>query len=384
MTNALNLSAILDDVGPQFAARTLEFDQTATFVADNIAVLKSRNLLSALVPETYGGAGLRHSEMCSFLRALAHHCPATALTLSMHQHIVATAAANDRAGRPGRALLEKVAGAQLLLVTTGGGDWPDSNGAARRAAGGYLVSAIKPFASGSPIGDVLVTSAACVDAADEGQVIHFSVPLQSKGIRFRDDWDTFGMRATGSQTVELTDVFIPDGAVTLRRPRAGFPAIYGVVLTVAMPLIMSVYVGIAEAAAAIARERALTRASDSITASLIGEMETLLTVASLAHNDMVRLNNELDFEPSVDLANLILMRKSICSTHAVKTVEKAMEAAGGGGYFRKTGLEKLLRDAYAGLYHPLQEKRQHLFSGRLALGADPLGEPAQVLRKTAA
>ena len=49
-----------------------------------------------------------------------------------------------------------------------------------------------------------------------------------------------------------------------------------------------------------------------------------------------------------------------------------MEVAGGASFYRILGLERLLRDVQAGLYHPYQEKRQHLFTGRMALGLDPV------------
>ena len=52
--------------------------------------------------------------------------------------------------------------------------------------------------------------------------------------------------------------------------------------------------------------------------------------------------------------------------------ETAVEAAGGPGFYRRTGLERLLRDARAGAFHPLPRKRQIEFSGRLALGLQPV------------
>ena len=53
------------------------------------------------------------------------------------------------------------------------------------------------------------------------------------------------------------------------------------------------------------------------------------------------------------------------------TVEKSLEVVGGGGMFRSLGLERLIRDMHAMQFHPLQPKRQHRFTGRLALGLDP-------------
>jgi acyl-CoA dehydrogenase len=56
----------------------------------------------------------------------------------------------------------------------------------------------------------------------------------------------------------------------------------------------------------------------------------------------------------------------------IAAAEKALEATGGAGFFRKTGLERLLRDAHGVQFHPLQEKRQQLFTGRLSMGLEPV------------
>jgi hypothetical protein len=50
-----------------------------------------------------------------------------------------------------------------------------------------------------------------------------------------------------------------------------------------------------------------------------------------------------------------------------------MDMVGGSGFFRSIGLERMLRDVHAAQFHTLQTKRQHRFSGRLALGLDPVG-----------
>lgn len=54
-------------------------------------------------------------------------------------------------------------------------------------------------------------------------------------------------------------------------------------------------------------------------------------------------------------------------------VEKAIETVGGAAFFRSMGLERLLRDIHAAQFHPLQPRAQHRFSGRVALGLDPVG-----------
>jgi acyl-CoA dehydrogenase len=105
---------------------------------------------------------------------------------------------------------------------------------------------------------------------------------------------------------------------------------------------------------------------------LIGEMENLLTTAQLARDDMVRIANDLDIAPTQETANAILIRKTIAANHVIAATEKALEASGGAGFFRKTGLERLLRDVHGAQFHPLPEKRQQLFTGRLAMGLEPV------------
>ena len=376
----IDLQAILEEISPEVAASADWLDATDGFVADTYARLRERKVFSAQVPQAYGGGGASHSQMCEFVRGLARACPSTALALAMHQHLVSAAAANDRARRPGKALLEKVAAGELILVSTGANDWLESNGTAVPVEGGFRVSGVKPFGSGSPAGDLMITSAILEVPGQETQVLHFPLSLKAEGVSLLGDWKTMGMRATGSQTIRLQDVFVPEAAIAMRRPQAGFHMAFAVIVTVAMPMIMSVYLGVAEAAAEIARTRAKGRAEDPVTQILAGEMETLLTTARIARDDMVRLANDFDFAPSADLASEVLTRKTICARHVIATAEKAMELAGGAGFFRKLGLERLLRDVHGAQFHPLPEKRQQVFTGRLQLGLEPADAGQQVTR----
>ena len=376
MTDRLDLQALVDVLGPRFAEGAAERDAGDVFVAGHYDILRQHKLFSALVPVELGGGGVRHSAMCAFLRRLAHYCPSTALALSMHQHLVAAAVYNDRNGRPGRALLERVAAGEVVLVSTGAGDWMESNGTMERVEGGFRVSARKPFCSGAPAGGVLVTSAPYEDPVEGWQVLHFPVPFSAQGVSLADDWHTLGMRATGSQTVILDGVFVPDAAIALRRPRGRFHPAWNVILTVAMPLIMSVYVGVAEAAAKIAWEQAKRRQGDPTLPHLLGELGNHLTTAQLAVDDMVRLARDLDFTMSLDLTSAILTRKTIVAEHVLATAGKALEVAGGAGFYRGMGLERLLRDAQGVRFHPLSAERQHRFTGRVALGLDPIADAA--------
>ncbi|MGH6970836.1 MAG: acyl-CoA dehydrogenase family protein, partial [Caulobacteraceae bacterium] len=148
------------------------------------------------------------------------------------------------------------------------------------------------------------------------------------------------------------------------------------ILGVALPLIMSVYAGVAEAAAEGGRRQAAGRAGDPSTAYLLGELAVRLATAQLAVDDMVRLADDLRFEASLEVSDAMLVRKAIAADAVLATAEKAVEAAGGAGFYRDAGLERLLRDAHAAQFHPLTAKRQQRFTGRLALGLDPIADAA--------
>jgi alkylation response protein AidB-like acyl-CoA dehydrogenase len=364
-------TAVARELGPGFASRATAYDANDSFPVENYRELKEQLVFGAGVPAELGGGGASHAELGAMLRELGRSCGATALALSMHTHLVGTTVWLWRQGAPVAPLLEQVAADQLVLVTTGASDWLDSSGTAERVDGGYRVTARKPFASGSPMGDLLLTSAPYDDPADGPTVLHFAVPLHAPGVTVLDNWRTMAMRASGSNDVVLDGVFVPDGAVSSRRKRGVWDPFLNVVTAVAVPLVMSVYLGVAEAARDLVLQQVAEKRDDPNLWYLVGEMENALVTGQLAVRGLIDLCAGYTFPPDTATANAALIRKTIAAQALLAAVEKALEAAGGGGLFRAKGLERLVRDVHAAQFHPMQAKRQHRFSGRAALGLDP-------------
>ena len=349
-----------------------EHDADDSFVAENYVELKARQVFSAGVPSELGGGGASHTELAAMLRSLGRYCGSTALALSMHTHLVATTVWNWRQGRPVEPLLRRVADDQIVLVSTGASDWLDSSGRAEKVDGGYRVTARKIFGSGSPAGALLITSAVYDDPAEGPTVLHFPVPISAEGVSVQDNWRTLGMRGSGSNDVLLDGVFVPEAAVSMRRTPGKWHPFFIVVAAVALPLVMSAYLGVAEAAAQSAREIAARKRNDPNVFYLVGEMENALTTARIAIDSALALANNYEFEPTDQLASDILIRKTIAANAVLQTAEKALEVAGGGAFFRSVGIERLVRDLHGAQFHPMQEKRQHVFTGRVALGLEPI------------
>jgi len=362
---AMDWTGRAHQLGPQIAAGAATADESGAFVADNMKLLKAEGFHAAAVPVELGGGGASHAELSDMLRALAGYCGSTALAFAMHTHAVALPAWRwRRTPEAVEGLLKRVVAEKLTLISSGGSDWLDGSCQAVPVEGGFRVSGRKIFASGCELGDLLVTMA--VQATPEGPtVLHMAIPLKAEGVTILDTWRTLGMRGTGSQDIELKDVLVPDAAVTVRRPSGKWHPLMHMVSMIAFPLIYSVYVGLAEAARDKAVGLAGRKTSDDLVL-IVGEMETELAAARLALADMVAC--AADGDPGAETTNRIFTGRTLAARAAIRTVEKAMEAAGGAGFYRKTGLERIWRDVQAARYHPLQEKTQARLAGRVALG----------------
>ncbi len=368
--------AAVDGLLEGFAARAAAHDEADSFVSENVAELRAARFYSAGVPVARGGGGVSHAEMVACVRRMARACPATALTAAMHQHVVFASVYNDMRGSGGGALLERVAATEAVLVSTGAGDWLWSSGELRPAQGGYSFTARKAFASGCEAGQVLVTSGRLGD-----EVLHFGVPLDAPGVSVDGDWVTLGMRGTGSHTVTLRDVFVPEGSVTLRRPAGAWHPAWSVIATVALPLIMAAYAGLCDAAVdlAVAASRSVAAGGSDALALRLGELRLAHAGVDATLGALLANAEELRFEPTPERAETAFAYKSLAARSVRATLDQALALTGGRGYFRRNAIERLLRDSYGAGLHPLPEHEQKLFSGRLLLGLPPVASPADAM-----
>ena len=82
-----------------------------------------------------------------------------------------------------------------------------------RATGGYSVSGVWSYASGSPVSTHLALGGLIPDPNYRSAAINFFVPRDK--VTIVDDWGgerALGMQSSGSNSVRLDDVFVPDHA----------------------------------------------------------------------------------------------------------------------------------------------------------------------------
>src|SRR5919108_997437 len=301
--------AVAAELAAAFAARAVAHDADDRFVFENYAELRRRRMFSAAVPAELGGGGASHAELCEVLRTLARGCSSTALALSMHTHQVLIPVWRWRHERaPVDGLLRRIAADELVLASSGGSDWLAGSGRADKVDGGYRVTARKIFASGAPAADLFSTMAVHEDPAEGPTVVHFVIPLDAPGVKVHDNWRTLGVR------------------------------------------------------------EAARRRDDHAVHELVGAMDTELTAARLAWRSMVEAANR--GRVGADTTNDVMIGRTLAGQGVLRTVETAMEAAGGAAFFRSAGLERLFRDAQGARYHALRGAAQRRYAGRLALGVD--------------
>lgn len=356
-------------LAPGFASRAAEHDTNDSFAAANFAELKACGLTAAAAPRELGGGGASVPELAEMLRQMAHSCSATALAFAMHTHQVAIPAWRWHHRPDTRAmtepLLKRVVAEKILIVTSGGSDWIGGSGKAEKVEGGYKITARKIFASGSPAGDILTTGAV-LDEDGNRSVLHFALPMNAPGVKVTDSWHAMGMRATGSHDIEIDGAFVPDDKVALKRKAGEWHFLFQITTNIAFPLIYSVYLGIAERARDLALTLAQRKPLCQRTLRIAGEMDTALAAARYAQRAMIETAEANS--PGAESVNQTMMGRRIVEEQVLRSLDLAMELAGGIGFYRTAGLERLFRDIQGARYHAMQREAQYEYAGALAFG----------------
>ena len=362
----------------RFAERAAQHDRDTTFPYENYDDMREAGYLGLTVPEELGGTGASLWELILAQERLAMGDGSTALAVNMHVSPIGQLASLWRSAHDERLadVLRRSADGRLVYASMSAepGDpiLMSSTSTARPVDGGYRVSGKKIFGTESAVCTEFSTR-----ALDEetGRVIFFRVARDAEGLRFKDTWDTMGMRATLSNDFELEDVFVPEQAVFHSYPANHFDGtMLKTVWGWAMPTFGAVYLGIAAGAAAFAREQveARGRQGDPQVQQLFAEIEVLLeTARAVLHRHAHEMaSGALYSVPVQDGMARAILTKYVCTNNAVAIVDRALHVVGGAGYFTRFPLERMYRDVRAGPIMPYNNLEAHDLLGRNALGIE--------------
>jgi alkylation response protein AidB-like acyl-CoA dehydrogenase len=267
------------------------------------------------------------------------------------------------------------------LICGGSGSEPDNavpvlrpRATARRVDGGWIVNGRKIFGTQSIALDLFFAEATWADGPEGETIITFFIPPRdTPGLTFKDDWHTMGMRATASRGSELKEAFVPESAVMLQRKtftRGGIIALFlRAPFTIGAP-----YIGIAVAARNFVvdfmRERPrfpLKKPMSHLPSvyNKVGEMDMLIESARAV---MWKAAAEADLEDPQSWSRKSVAARMVAIENSVRVVDLALRAVGGQSYFKRLPLERLFRDVWAGLFHPLDSDETLELLGKSAFG----------------
>jgi alkylation response protein AidB-like acyl-CoA dehydrogenase len=372
---AESLAPLLERMAPQM-------ERAHQLAPEVVAALHEAELYRLLLPRTLGGAELPPAEFVQAIEAVAKADASTAWCLAQ-----AGGCAMSGAYLPPAVAREVFGPANAVLA------WGPPNRDARAvpADGGYILNGMWQFASGSRHATWLGAHAA-IHGRDGKPAATGGVPLseptfllpRAKAI-IEDTWQVVGLKATGSDTYSVRDLFVPETHVFLRDDpkrrtengplyRFSTYQIYGAAFG-------AVALGIARATLdafiALAREKTgfLMASPMRDNAAIQGQVamnEVVLRSARLFLIDNLRAAHE-DAAQRGEIAfdrRLAMRLGATYATHQAKdVVDACYYAAGATAIFESNPFERRFRDMHA-VAQQSQARMMHMEAvGRTLLGA---------------
>ena len=388
------LVAIAERLAGDFGARAAQHDRDRTYPYEAVAALKAARVFAAPVPVALGGLGVSSAhDLVVASSRLARGDASVAIGVNMHlvavqnmerRRQVAVAAGAERRARGFASSLERIARDGVVLaaaISEPRQDLTRPGTAATRTAAGWRIDGRKLFCTMSPAASHLYVAVTYADDAAIERYAYAMVPTDAPGVVVHDDWDALGMRASGSHSVSLQGVELPESAV-----RGGFPA--GDPLPYMERNLMAglfhaaASLGIAESADATARHGIAGR----INGDARPRMQVADNVVDLAASravisragaliDRHRAANPASDGSAEELGALFAeaqAAKAFVGEAAARVVDRALALSGGAGYRSDSPLARAYRDVKASSFmHPLGANRAYDHLAGVVLGERP-------------
>ena len=265
---------------------------------------------------------------------------------------------------------EEVWGENPDAIIASGIAYPQGRG--RKVDGGIVLSGYWNFSSG--VDPSTWNQLACIVRDGDKVIDHRMCMVPRKDFTIIDDWDTLGMRGTGSKSVKVEEVFIPDyRSLSMYTARGGsdFPGavvnpnpLYRIPLGgLGSSCLAGAVIGNAQAALdltiASVKERSTNytgvRMRDFQTVQLrVGVAGSKIDAArTIIHNDCLDGQRFAAANVMPSMEDKLRWRRncSLAARMAVEAVDTLHEMAGANGIYTKYPLERLFRDAHSATGH---------------------------------
>lgn len=347
----------------RFHERAPQYDAENAFFADDFVELVKAGYLKAPLPERLGGAALSLTELAHEQRHLAYWAPATALAVTMHLYWAGSAAeASERNLADVEWLLRDIAAGKVFAAGHGErGNDVGLDDARLRAVpqpdGSYRLTGRKVFTSLSPVWDEIGVHARDDSDPTNPVIVHTFVSRGTPGVSTEATWNALGVRATASHDTVFDDALAEAHKTVATHPVGPvYPEYVGVFVGWYLPLLSSVYFGVARRALDLAiiasqtrntlREGISRHAEKPAVQRQIAQAEIKLEAVSALIDAVTRR------EPGAWSALRSLAAKEFATATAREVVDVAVQVVGAASISRGHELERLYRDVRTGSLHP--------------------------------
>ena len=331
--------------------RASSIDETGEFPLDVLRAAAPLGLLGATIPTAWGGAEMDYVRYVLAIEAIARASATVAVSLVVHNSLVAELLAHAGRARQKEQWLRRLAtgdaiGAFALSEAEAGTDAANQKTSATRSGAGYRITGQKVWVANADAASVAIVFACTRPGLRNQGVTAFLVPMDAKGITRTARSDSLGVRGLGCMDLAF-DIEVSDDQV-LGSVDQGFRlamwALQGGRVAIAAQAL-----GIGGAAIREAIAFAKTRhtfgqpianyeAVQWMLADVATELEAarmLTWKAAAARSYQERITVESS------------MAKLAASEAAHKAADKAMQILASAGYRRGSLAERLFRDVRA-------------------------------------
>jgi len=319
---------------------------------DVFAGAAEAGLFGLIVPKAHGGAGFGATVYARIIQELAYHDPSVALVVAAHQSLgfagVSYFGSTEMQAKWMPRLAKGETIAAFALVEQGAGsDAGSIQTRADKVEGGYLLSGEKIWVTNGARAD-LFTVFARTSPAEEGakpRITCFMVE-RGPGVTIGADEPKLGVRGARTATITFDKVLVPEENV-LGDVGRGFKVAMEV-LTAARLSLAATCVGMGKRLLKMSVDRATERKAFGRSISEFGLVKDKLATMSaelFAMESITYLTTGLVDQGRTDFAVESAITKVFASEALWRIANEALQIAGGIGYMRAHGWERLLRDA---------------------------------------
>jgi 3-hydroxy-9,10-secoandrosta-1,3,5(10)-triene-9,17-dione monooxygenase len=188
------------EIAPQLAERALDTIAARKMLKENVELMREAGVIKTLQPKRCGGFEASLHDHIHVVEEIAYGCGSTGWCLGVYQaHSWLLGLFDQRAQDDVYGTNPDVRVSAVI----------SPRGTARKTQGGYLLSGFWPFCSGCHHSQWLLLGENIVGEAgemiDSGVMV---VPTSSAAIQ--DDWYVGGLTGTGSNSVVVKDLFVPE------------------------------------------------------------------------------------------------------------------------------------------------------------------------------